>query len=492
MRIGFCTAPPSRVVIPLPTISETSLCVSCFKAYKKTGGPLPGHICNLCLECCKCSLCSKCHRVIPYVLCKACERCLSCCQCYSCLECNTVYRTVNDLCKYCGKGKACLCCPHTTANVRISGEGDTLRARHPINLSRYLPTDPKFLTHHPSPRLCSAEIEVCGFRNFTHIRQEAIQAVMKAWSISAVGDGTLPATGVEFNTHPAGGDFWVNQISDLMRECQYAGVWVTGSAGCHIHVDCRDYNYEQLAKLLLLCSAIEPTFFNMVSKARRENSYCVMWCQHYGKMIHEISGKAYDNPRSQLVALRDVILKGIYGFAGRKEIYAIKTTKTHKNRYRALNVHSYMFRGTIEFRIPEGSIYPDTIINWGRLLTILVDFAKATPMSDIQALVQPMTSFIMTSLTETEAQRNIYRQVTTKASLDVLFSLPLPTDLKEWITTRIRLMRLLMIPFSEESPEVIFPGAVSSVLPKENNDSDEDDVCNDCGERACICVYDVL
>lgn len=305
-----------------------------------------------------------------------------------------------------------------------------LRLRNDINLNRYTIA---------GKRLVAAEIEVCGFNRFTTTNIKAMRDVLNAWHASAVGDGSLPSGGVEINTHPAAGNKWHAQIIDIMRATHTAGVWVNSSAGCHIHVDCRDLGYLEMAKTIRLLACVEPALYLMLPRLRTENRYCHFWALNYLRALQAAEGQM--NPemteRKVVLTYRKELLNAVYGFTSKRQVDSVKANKGHDSRYRGLNLHSYLYRGTLELRMPPGTIYPENIINWGDLLAAIVDYGVKESMVEIIKLCKRVEEPVMKG----QLYKKIFTEIVHETDLcDVSTKLLLklaPTELvKDWIIER--------------------------------------------------------
>ncbi len=60
--------------------------------------------------------------------------------------------------------------------------------------------------------------------------------------------------------------------------------------------------------------------------------------------------------------------------------------KYNDSRYNALNIHSWLYRGSIECRMHHGTIRADKIVNWGLLWVAILDYAFEHNEMDIKAL----------------------------------------------------------------------------------------------------------
>lgn len=331
------------------------------------------HTCGVCLTCCTCALCPECQHLETTDLCEMCHLCRQCCKCIQCGACRNIYRTKECFCQICGFGLQC-CCLHRRSTHAIN------YTRHDVFLDRYK-CDPG---EYPTRRLLSAEIELCGFSTPTKPALDHLNHVLKTWACSVVSDGSLPSGGCEINTHPAAGKYWVDQVTNVLEAAQHATTWVDSHAGCHIHIDCRDLGYAELARVLTVFALVEPALYSLVPPPRQENRYCRAWVINYLQGIwaaeREAEGKT---ERDRTLAYRKKILEALYGTSETKKIRSTRSNKSHGCRYRAVNLHSFMHRGTIEMRLPAGTIYPENVINWGWVLGAIIDHGVRHNMNTI-------------------------------------------------------------------------------------------------------------
>lgn len=358
--------------------SELSYCLFCLSTQYI-------HTCSLCAECCNCYTCIQCYKNQIQPLCELCSRCPIDCQCVRCYGCNHLYPENKYICSFCNCGKNCCC-----DNQSYKFHPKSILIKNKVNLARYSKQNTMTNIANPTTRLISGEIELCGFKTPTKASISSFEHTINVWGGSIVRDGSLPDGGFEINTHPAGGDYWCDQVHDIMAQAMLSGAFITNAAGCHIHVDCRDVGYTELARILLVLGCVERVLFMMVPPQRRDNHFCVLWAHHYASNIaHRYSACPNNNERVMMLEYRESILKDLYGFSNKELVSRVKKTKQHDNRYRAVNVHSFIHRGTIELRLPNGTIYADNIINWGILLALLIEYAITHTMRDLYTLTKP-------------------------------------------------------------------------------------------------------
>ena len=357
-------------------------------------------VCETCMdECCECVECnrSRCNWRGPEGdRCEVCEQCQDHCECYICEGCDERVRSTCNDCSRCPD-----CC-----EGHASGE-------HPTYVNRRLVFHDarrgKF-QRNPSKRHLAVEIEVAGCKDddFSEIERSC-----RRWGASITEDGSLPAEGFEIPTAPANGDAFCQQIVDICGAIKGARGFVDESCGLHVHVDARDYRHYDMRRLVLLYAKLEEAFYALHPESRKSSGYCDPCGARYIEGLleartakeskHTLMGNVYRGKRNghypsgrydqQAVAAMDAAMheqtrkgKAAHSKTGTFDSRPVKTKKYSEVRYHALNLHSWVYRGTVEFRLHTGSIEPRKIIPWGAFLAALLDYAMRAKESEIRAL----------------------------------------------------------------------------------------------------------
>lgn len=247
----------------------------------------------------------------------------------------------------------------------------------------------------PSKRFISVEIEVASVRDWA---SRVMDCCLK-WRHSIVSDGSLPDTGFEINTAPAAGDRFVTCIQELGEALASHGAEVTRSCGLHVHVDARDYTFWDVRKFVLLWERVEPSLFSIVARSRRpgsNNNYCLPVGERYRPLTEEQDVKSS-------------FIRSIYGYDTKcerhqrqpyKVLDSKKGDKYDSARYYALNLHSWVYRGTLENRIHQGSVNAKRITNWSLLFAGLLDFAAQKTETYLRTLPAGMDTLLAAAPTD--------------------------------------------------------------------------------------------
>lgn len=351
---------------------ECCICPPCSRcsgnAFRQTGRPKCA-ACSLCSRCCQCQECTGCRRRVTQVH-DPCHVCDSCCPCPRCTQCSQ--RPSGSLCHRCSScGKCCVCSPAIVQTLDAYREDGSDQSRLPVGVARKhlrIRNNIEALTFHdaetfienPHHRYASFEIEVEANGG------SLVSTVATKWKAAIVGDGSV--SGFEINTAPANGDALVDQIEEFCHALISHGAYVNTRCGSHCHVDVRDLDYLQLISLIGLIARAEPWFFSLVPQVRRTNSYC--------RPLSPVLLSRLESKRMSEMSPSELL---IYILTGQKDTTIRSSGKNGfpgLERYLAFNFQSIIAHQTLECRLHSGTLKPDRLIGWAKLLCSLIERAK--------------------------------------------------------------------------------------------------------------------
>jgi hypothetical protein len=336
-------------------------CRACYATYDVTGD----EVCSSCeghQDCCGCWFCNSCSESHDEGTrrCESCEYCRESCECYSCEHCDARRPDLPT----CGDCNGCDDCCECGSHPRFFKGSMVVH-----NAKRG-----QFKTN-PMSRTTGVEIEVASAKPDEDNRFRAIEDTIEKWTGCIVADSSLPASGFEINTAPASGDRFVRQISEICSALSKHEASVDKSCGLHVHVGARDLRYWELRRLIALYAIVEDALFDIIAPERRRSRYCTPCGKNYLRAVLDP-----DSTKE----LKRMMFGHLYGHSEGKAIKESKESKYQDCRYFALNIHSWMLRGTIEFRMHHGTLNARKITNWSLLLTSLVDHAARLTEKEIE------------------------------------------------------------------------------------------------------------
>lgn len=203
-------------------------------------------------------------------------------------------------------------------------------------------------------------------------------------------DGSVKPSGMEMVVAPMVGDRLVRGMVDLARGMYVSGAIVNDTCALHVHVGAEDFSYWDLRRLLWLYQGMEGEIYRyLVAPHRRENPevthYCQMLtgehpvcrkCQRYEELYPnqlvepepiDVVLARMDQARSTS-DLKTCFLRMLYHI----EDPSIdpRNNQTRKGgryeyaRYFGLNLHSWFYRGTVEWRMKEATGDVEEVVLW--------------------------------------------------------------------------------------------------------------------------------
>ncbi|MFR1377872.1 MAG: amidoligase family protein [Clostridium neonatale] len=140
----------------------------------------------------------------------------------------------------------------------------------------------------------------------------------------------------------------IGTLQELIRRLRKAGA-VSDSefqCGIHIHIGAKNHTPNTLKNLVNLMAAKE----DLIYKSLEIDPSRVRWCKKVNENLIETINKK--KPKT-LEQLEDIWYSG-YGVENRDRHY-------HTSRYHGLNLHSTFTKGTIEFRLFNGTLHAGKI-----------------------------------------------------------------------------------------------------------------------------------
>lgn len=140
----------------------------------------------------------------------------------------------------------------------------------------------------------------------------------------------------------------IEPLQELVRAFRAAGAVSDSqySAGIHIHVDARPHSPNSLKNLVNLMASKE----NLLYKSLNIDIDRLRYCK---KVNDELISTINKKKPKTLEALADIWYAG-YGSEDRTRHY-------HNSRYHGLNLHSTFTKGTVEFRLFNGTLHAGKI-----------------------------------------------------------------------------------------------------------------------------------
>lgn len=256
-------------------------------------------------------------------------------------------------------------------------------------------------------------------------------------SVSRIRDRFHPATTMTDTSCPAGfelvsGPLSLDAAIDMTRNVvDYCVtndfIHVSDSTSYHVHVNTVDLSLIQLRKLFITwCTFEDEIYTEFISRHRRGNSYAEMMTayselpgfirllkraatpqeirklmlmfMYTSKPLIEMEKFVFGLTRQQQRKLGDPVFRALrtvshekYG-VGRRQPRLSRWGSHISSRYTTLNLHSFFYRGTLEFRGKEVSFAPDDLVRWLKFCHDFVKVIRSLPENEhIKSFDQLMT-----------------------------------------------------------------------------------------------------
>ncbi len=165
----------------------------------------------------------------------------------------------------------------------------------------------------------------------------------------------------------------IGTIQELVRILRRNGAVSNASTGIHVHVDSSHFDANSLRNLTNIMRSKEDILYKALQvESRRENYYCQKVDENFLNRINQNKTK-----------MREEVKQLWYnGIDGSGEHY-------HSSRYKGLNLHSVFQKGTVEFRLYNGTTHAGKIKTYIQLSLAICN----------QALTQRSARFARTQST---------------------------------------------------------------------------------------------
>lgn len=164
-------------------------------------------------------------------------------------------------------------------------------------------------------------------------------------------------------------------VKDFTKHAISCNAKIDKECGYHVHLGNYNNTYLNFKKVWLGYTILENEFYSMMSPSRRKNLYCRRFSVDY--TASSIGSK---NSYARL-------LSHYYESFVRAK-YTVPNDSYNSKRYYYVNLHVWLSRGTVEFRLHSGTMNYQKIINWLQINKKLMDYLtnKKTTVADVMAI----------------------------------------------------------------------------------------------------------
>ena len=142
----------------------------------------------------------------------------------------------------------------------------------------------------------------------------------------------------------------INDLQEIVRELREAGAIANSSCGIHVHVDGANHTPESLTRLINFAVGRQDLFYEALEIGDRGDR----WCKKINANL--LSAMKRDQIRTTESMERIWYSPANSGYTG-----GISHDHYNSTRYHGINLHAFFTKGTVEFRLFNGTTHAGKI-----------------------------------------------------------------------------------------------------------------------------------
>ncbi len=139
-------------------------------------------------------------------------------------------------------------------------------------------------------------------------------------------------------------------LQEIIRKLREAGAIANSSCGIHVHVDGANHTPDSLTRLINFAVGRQDLFYEALEIGDRENR----WCKKINANL--LKAMKHDSVRS-----RESMERIWYSSINDGHIGGISHAHYDSSRYHGVNLHAFFTKGTVEFRLFNGTTHAGKI-----------------------------------------------------------------------------------------------------------------------------------
>lgn len=142
----------------------------------------------------------------------------------------------------------------------------------------------------------------------------------------------------------------LEDLQKIIRALRMAGAFANSSCGIHVHVDGANHTPESLTRLLNFAVGRQDLFYEALQIGDRANR----WCHKMSRPLFKAMKQASDKDRAAVERMWYSEVND--GYSG-----GIDHQHYNPTRYHGINLHAFFTKGTVEFRLFNGTTHAGKI-----------------------------------------------------------------------------------------------------------------------------------
>ncbi len=292
-----------------------------------------------------------------------------------------------------------------------------------------------------SKRAIGLEVELSNFGSW-FVKEKQRGALPDGFGYMVDHDGSVRPSQLEVVMDPLAGDQQIiNGLNSLAIHVWNNDCEVNETCGYHVHVDARDYTWADIQKLMFVWMKIEQTDNIWQLAGRKPTQFSQTWVSWFKDKVGEklsqdlklfktqiVQALYHTNPATYKSVMQEIRksnrFKSDYKYhleintqtgvprklmkLPRVENYcddlvnhkALKANRgwnrAVRSRYLDLNIHSWLYRGTVEYRLAAGTTDPKDIRMWPLFCLWLTEVVNRTNFRIVLEYVRSKNDLIET------------------------------------------------------------------------------------------------
>lgn len=142
----------------------------------------------------------------------------------------------------------------------------------------------------------------------------------------------------------------LEDIQQIVRKLREAGAIVNSSCGIHVHVDGANHTPDSLTRLINFAVGRQDLFYEALEIGARGDR----WCK-------KINAKLLDAMKHDTVRTKESMERIWYSTVNDGYSFGINHEHYNSTRYHGINLHAFFTKGTVEFRLFNGTTHAGKI-----------------------------------------------------------------------------------------------------------------------------------
>jgi len=142
----------------------------------------------------------------------------------------------------------------------------------------------------------------------------------------------------------------LEDLQQIVRELREKGAFSNNSCGIHVHVDGANHSPLSLKRLVCFMIARQDLIYDSLEIGQRANRWC-----------HKLNENILKEMKKNAVLDRETVERIWYGRANDGYCGGINHEHYNETRYHGINLHAFFTKGTVEFRLFNGTLHAGKI-----------------------------------------------------------------------------------------------------------------------------------